>query len=882
MEKRLGEELQFHLERQVSDYVRAGMSEEEAHRKAHLQFGGLEGVKEECREARGTLWAESILQDVRFALRTLRQSPGFTLTVIGTLALGIGANAAIFQLIDAVRLRSLPIKNPQELATVQIEWHNNGIGVIDDFADLTYPLWEQIRQHQEGFSSVFAWSPNDFSVGSQSQRRHTPGLEVSGALFSTLGVTPAKGRLFTREDDHPGCGLPGVVISYRLWQSQFGGKDSAIGSTLWLSGHAIKVIGVTPPQFSGLEVGRTFDVAIPFCSRPVLFPEDTSLTKRDYFWVTVMGRLKPGWNLARASTQLRAVSPGLMEATMPAGYQTSILNRYRNLRLAAYPGGKGVSFLRETYDTSLWLLLGITGLVLLIACANLANLMLARASAREREMAVRLALGAGRRRLIGQLFCEGLVLAFSGAVLGGFLAGIFSKALVLFLNTDRNAVHLDLSTDWRMFAFLSTVAIGTCLLFELAPMLRTSQTEPGAVMRSGSRGMTAGRERFKFHKVLIASQMAVSLVLLVGALLFVRSFWNLMTLDPGFHDSGLLLASIDLSGLHMPPKRQEAFRRNLEEQVRAIPQVQSAAISDHIPLDGSSWTLEVHIEGEKGASKFTWVSPRYFQTLQTPLLAGRDFNNHDTRGSLPVVIVNQTFVRKYLRGVNPIGRTLRTVAEPDYPEAEYEIVGVVKDAKYESLREKIPPQSFAPVTQAPHQGAWVNLFVRSSAEPSAITAAIRERVREIRPEMMPEFRPFHTEVQNGLVRERLMAWLAGFFGGLAALLVTIGLYGVVSYLVLKRKNEIGIRMALGASRYNVIGMMMRQALLLVGVGVAFGLPLSLALGQSARSLLFGMPPHDPVTLLGAVGFLIVVSVLASYLPAWRGTRLSPMTTLRDE
>ncbi len=882
MEKRLQDELQFHLERQVSDYVRAGMSEQEARRKAHLQFGGIEGVKEECREARGTLWAESILSDVRFALRMLRKSPGFTVTVISTLALGIGANAAIFQLLDAVRLRSLPVKNPQELALIQIKG-NKGFGVMDDFDDLTYPLWEQIRQHQRAFSGVFAWAPNNFWIGSPSQPRPTPGLEVSGDLFPVLGVAPWKGRLFTRNDDYPGCGLTGVVISYSLWQNEFGGQNSAIGSKLSISGRAVEVIGVTPPQFSGLEIGRAFDVAIPFCSVPALFPRDNSLTRRDNFWIKVMGRLKPGWTLGTASAQLRAISPGLMEATTPIGYQSSDLNVYRKFRLAAYPGEKGVSSLRRVYDTSLWLLLVMTGLILLIACANLANLMLARGSAREREMSVRLALGASRWRLIYQLLCEGLVLAFSGAVLGGFLANVFSKALILLLSTNQGTVHLDLRVDWRILAFLLVVAIGACLLFELAPMLRISQTEPGMVIRSGGRGMTAGRERFTFQKILIASQMSVSLVLLVGALLFVRSFRNLITLDPGFHDDGILLTSVSLSSLHMPPERSEAIRHGLEEQIRTIPQVQSIATSTHVPLDGSSWTLGVQVGEKKSDSKFTWVSPQYFQTLQMPLLAGRDFTNRDTRGAQPVAIVNQTFVRKFLRGANPLGQTLRTIAEPGYPETEYQIVGIVKDAKYESLREKIPPQSFAPATQTPlGEEPWVNLFIRFSSKPSAVISAIRQKVGEISPELVPEFQMFHTGVQNGLVRERLMALLSGFFGALAVLLAAIGLYGVVSYLVLKRKNEVGIRMALGANRYDVIGMMLRQALMLAGIGVFFGIPLALALGQSARSLLFGMPPYDPATLLGAVGFLIVVSVLASFLPAWRAARLSPMTALREE
>ncbi len=885
LENRLQAELQFHFERQVADNLRAGMSEEEASRQARLQFGGMEQVKEECREARGTLWAETLVQDVRLALRGLKKSPGFTATVICTLALGIGANSAIFQLLDAVRLRSLPVKNPQELVTVQIKGGNSNFGVIDTTVGLSYPLWEQIRQHQQGFSGAFAWATDNFTLGQSPNDRRASGLEVSGDAFRTLGVIPAKGRLFTSSDDHYGCGTPGVVISYGLWQSEFGGRDSVIGKRLVVNGRPIEIIGVTPKGFTGLDVGRSFDFALPICSITTVSPDHIPLMRRDYFWLNVMGRVKPGWTPAHVSSELSALSSGLFEALLPTGYQGTALNQYKRFRLAAYPGSRGVTDLRQTYDTSLWLLLGMTGLVLLIACVNIANLLLARASAREREMAVRLALGASRWRLIRQLLTEGLMLAAGGAVLGAYTAAILSNAVVLLLSNETDPLHLDLSTDWRVIAFTAVIAIGTCLVFDLAPAFRISWAEPNSAMKAGSLQTTAGRGHFSFQRMLVVSQIAVSLVLLIGALLFVRSFWNLTTLNPGFREKGILLAELNWDSINLHGDRRRAFIRELLEQIQSIPHVDSAATSTHVPLQGNGWTSGVRVEGVKGGSTLSWVSSRYFHVMQIPILAGRSFTNRDTRTSHPVAIINQAFARKFFRTTRPIGTTIRTTGDPDVPATEYEVIGVVKDTKYAGLREKIPPQMFAPAAQFPGRESFeceACIFIRFSSQPSPIIAAVRQKVSQLHPGIPTEFHLLQTTIQDGLVRERLMALLSGFFGVLAVLLAVIGLYGVISYIVLRRRHEIGIRMALGATRLHIVGMVMREALMLVAIGAVIGIPLSLALGKSAGSLLFGLQPYDPLTLFAATGLLITVAVLASFWPAQRASRLSPMIALRYE
>jgi predicted permease len=833
-------------------------------------------------DARGLTWLQAALQDLRFALRTLRKSPAFAATALLTLALGIGANTAIFQLLDAVRLRSLPVTDPTSLVKVQIKGGLHGFGWSENDTALSTALWEQIRKQQGAFSGFFAWRGGRYALGDGDRERLAEGVWVSGEMFPSLGIVPVRGRLFTPEDDRPGCGAYGAVISYSLWQREFGGKDSVIGSRIVLYDHPTQVIGVTPPSFFGLDVGKQFEVALPICSLPTFITGDGTLIRRDVFWLQVMGRLKPGWSLQQASAQFDAASQGLFEATVPSGYSASALDSYRGFRLAAYPGRSGISSTGEAYDTSLWLLLGTTGLVLLIACANLANLLLARASTREKEIAVRLALGASSARVLQQLLLESLVLAVSGSVLGMVLASFFSRTVVKFLSTETAPLHLATNIDWRVLCFTAFIAVSTCLLFGLVPALRSSQTEPAAVLKSGGRGMTAGRKRFSFQQTLVVSQIAFSLVLLVGALLFVRSFWNLQTLDPGFREGGVLRVYANFRRLDLAPDRYEIFKRDLLAQITSIPVVESAATSTHVPLDGSSWSLGVRVDRTEGSSKFAWISPGYFRTMQIPFVAGRDFTARDTAQSPPVVIVNETFVKQFLREGNPLGKTVRTNAEPHYPEMEYEVVGVVKDTKYGGLRDEIPPEAFVPAQQYPEKYYFTNVFIRFSATPSATISAVREKFTQLYPEMKLEYHVFQTEIQSGLVRERLMALLSGFFGALAALLAMIGLYGVISYIIAMRRNEIGIRMALGASRQDVIGIVLRQTLGLLALGLGIGLFLAVAATSTARTLLFGLQPSDPLSLIGAAFFLAVVALAASFWPAYRATRYDPMNALRYE
>jgi predicted permease len=868
------------LERELRDHLALEAEEQQDPYAARRALGNAALIKENVRESWGWTWLERLAQDLRYACRGIRQSPGFAAAAVLSLALGIGANTAIFGLIDAVRLRTLPVPKPQELGRIQVRDGIKGWGVSNGDYSLTTPLFQQIRDHQQAFSGVFAWSSDGlFPVGPGLQARMARGLLVSGAYFDLLGIRAAAGRLFTPDDDHTGCADPGVVLSYGMWQSEFGGKNSAIGNRLTILDRRFEVIGVAPEYFTGLDVGKSFDFALPVCAQGVLDRDST--TRRDVFWLTVMGRLKPGWSIGQASDHLRSVSPGLMEATLPSGYTTGYLQRYLQFQLTATPAGTGVSDLRYYYQTPLWLLLGLTTLVLLIASANVANLMLARASSRSREFAVRLALGASRARLLRQSLCESALLAFAGAVCGVGLAQVLSRTIVSFLSTENNTVFLDLGVDWRVLGFTAAVAVGACLLFGLTPAIRALRVEAGVVLQSAGRS-SAGNYRFSAQRSLIVGQVALSLVLVVSALLFIRSFRNLVTLDPGFREAGIVEANFNLRPLNLTRATVKPSQRELLQEIRSVPGVETAATTTFRLLEGGSWTLAVDANSARNYSKFTWVSPGYFETLGIPILAGRDFDANDREESPKTAIVNQTFAHQFFPAENPVGKTFRTVAEPNYPEAQYQIVAVSKDTKYSSLREETPPMIYAPASQFPETVPFLNVFIRSSVSLEAITSAVKGRLSESHPQVIAQFREYKAQIQSGLTRERMMAMLSGFFGALAAALAAIGLYGVIAYIVVRRQGEIGIRMALGADRRRVIAMVMKDVAVLVAIGVVAGVAGALALVKTAQSLLFGLSANDPGTFVAAGLMLMLVAALGSFAPARRASRVDPLTALRCE
>jgi len=867
-------EIAAYLETETADNIARGMRPAEAAAAAHRKFGNPALVREEMYRMNSIGWLESTWQDLRYGARVLRLSPGFALVAILSLALGIGANTAIFQLLDAVRLRSLPVQDPQELAELKIVGGNHGMGLNQQYGELTRPLWQEIRGHQQAFAGMFAWSVNQKYIGRGSDMRHFNQLLVSGDFFRVLGVRPWRGRLLLPEDEGA-CPTSAAVASYAYWQSELGGRDLASGIKLVADNDLVQIVGVTPPEFFGMAVGERFDIARPFCQ-----PKDGM--RRDIFEVSVMGRLRPGWTLERASAEMDALSSGVFEATVPPGRDARSDETYKRFRLAAYPAAGGVSALRETYDRSLWLLLGITGLVLLIACANLANLMLARASAREREIAVRLALGASRSRLFRQLLAESALMAAMGAALGTALAKTLSRVFVWSMSPEGAGVTLQMANDWRVLLFTGAVAVLTCVVFGVAPALRATNSQPAGAMKAGGRGMTAGRERFSLQRLLVVTQISVSLVLLVGALLFVRSFRNLMTFDPGMRESGVTFAFLGFWQSHLAPERWPEFQRQLLEEVQATPGILSAATTTNVPLWGGSWQHGVRIGSAEGNSKFTWVSPDYFATMGIPVVRGRGLSRNDTAASGRVAVVNQTFVRRLLGRANPLGQTLRTSPEPNYPSTVYEIVGVIPDTKYDDLRGETPPMTFAPAAQFPAQGPWTVVMFHSDMPPAAAIAAVKRRIAAKHPDVIAEFADFQKGIRDRLLQERMMAILSGFFGMLAAALAMVGLYGVISYVVARRRNEIGIRLALGAQRGQVVGMVMREAGGLVAIGVIVGSVAALIAGRGASSLLFGLKASDPLTLVAAGVLLAGVAGLASFVPARRAARLDPMVALRWE
>jgi putative ABC transport system permease protein len=827
----------------------------------------------------GTLW-----QDLRYGARLLRLNPAFTVVAVLSLALGVGANTAIFQLLDSVRLRTLPVRDPQELAVVRIADRKGSNGRHEGrYSQITNALWEQIRDRQEGFSSIFAWSADTMNLATSA--RFAQGIYVSGDFFKVLEVQPLLGRVLTSDDDRRGCGADAAVISYGFWQREYGGQPSVLGSKLTLEGHPFPIVGITPPGFFGPEIGRSYDVAVPICSEPVIRGEDSMLDMRHGWWLASMGRLKPGWTIQRATAQLNAISPAILEASIPPVYQPDDVKKFLGNQFAAFPAANGFSDLRHQYENPLWMLLGIAALVLLIACANLANLMLARASAREREVGVRLALGASRWRLLRQMLAESLLLAIAGAAVGAGLAQMLSRFLVAFLSTQGDPLFMDLHPDWRVFGFTAALAILTCVFFGLTPALRSTRVAPVSVLKSAGRGMTSGRERFGLRRILVVSQVALSLVLLVGALLFVRTLHNLVALDPGFRQEGMLVADLNLTNLKVPVARRLDFKRELLARVRALPGVIGAADANIVPISGNSWNEKIWLEGEEKGDSWSWVSrvtPDYFKTMGTKVLAGRDFDGHDTRDSLQVAIVNESFVRKFLHGQNPIGMRFQQQAFVGHASPMFQIVGLVKDSKYSELREDPIPIVYVPMAQEDRPDNYSQFLICSSLPPSVMLPQVKEALLQAGPEMVLDFHVLQAQIRESLIRERLMATLSGFFGFLAVVLATVGLYGVISYIVARRTNEIGIRVALGAQRSDVIAMIMREAGILLAVGVAIGALLSLGVSRTAASLLYGLEPHDPSTVIVAVAVIGLVAAFASFLPAHRAAWLDPMAALREE
>jgi putative ABC transport system permease protein len=819
------------------------------------------------------------MRDLRHALHALRATPIVTMAAVVSLALGIGANTAIFSMLDSLLLRSLPVREPGRLVHVLVARGNAG---------WTNPLWEQIRAHdQELFDGAVAWDMVRFNLSAGGQTNLVDGMYASGSFFGTLGVPAILGRTFAEGDDVDGGGPDGpvAVISYAYWQQQYGGGADVIGRTITLERAPFTIIGVTPPSFLGPTIGQAFQIAIPIGAEAVIRGRESRLDRRDYWWLDVMARLKPGQTIDEAEQAFRGVQPMLRLATPPAGWSAAALLRYLKDPFALEPGAAGTGYLRRQYRRPLEAMMVVVSLVLLIACVNIANLLLARGAARRHEVAIRMALGATRLTVARQWLAESLLLAGAGALAGLMFARWASVLLVRQLSSRPNGVVLDLSFDWRVLGFTAIVAIATAVIFGTVPALRATRIQPNDALKEHGRSVIGAGRQGLGHALVIV-QVALSLVLVVAAGLFIETFTSLATRDLGFDRNAVLIVDIDAARSSVSPTGRADLYDRVRQAAVSVPGVASAAVSDVTPVGGSEWNTDVRVPDGIPASLRDAVayvnalSPDWFRTYGTAIVAGRDFDARDRNGAPSVVIVNETFVRRRLGQASPIGRRLEW-GPVDHPQT-LEVVGVARDAIYSNVHQVPPPTMYVPEAQQKMVGSSISLSVRAAGmAPALLTRDVAAAVNGVDRDLALTFHPLAAQVDAVLIQERLVAMLSGFFGGLALLLAGLGLYGVMSYAVSQRRTEIGVRLALGADPAGVIRLVLRRVGILVTSGVVLGGALSLWLGRFASTLLYGVKAHDPTTLMGAVAVLVSVAVLASALPAWRVSRIDPTTVLRE-
>ena len=877
------DEMRIHLELYQADLRRRGVPEEEARRRALAEFGSVEGRKEECREAVGLRLFDELRGDIGYAVRLLRRSPAFTVVALLSLALGIGANTAIFSLIDTVLVKTLPVQDPQQLFFVD----NTG-GKSGGSNGPPYPCFERLRDHNRFLSGIAAFDERLVKVSIDGVPEQVRGQYASGSYFDLLGIRAIHGRLLTPADDaEPGRGGPDgpvAVISDAFWTRRFARDPSVLGKSIQVGTEWVTIVGVTPPGFFGLQVGVPLDITLP------MMLAGEGLQAKQRWWLSVIARVTPGATVEQARADLEALWDAyLTEVGMPRDKRGGFSG------LVLVPAARGANELRRAYSDPLFIVMGIVGVVLLIGCANVANLLLARATARQNEIAVRLAIGASRSRLIRQLLTEGVVLVSLGAAAGLLFARWGTSFLVAMLAGPAELVVLEPHFDLRVLGFTAGVSLATALLFSLAPSLRATRVDaakPGSAVRSTPQN--------RLGRALVVVQVTLSVVLLCGAALFVRTLHNLSGVAFGFDRDGILTMRVEATvpGRTVAPKTPAEFRadharlgamwRGFMERADQVPGVSSAAVAaDMSPLSGAIRGVRIAIDGpapgpEKGRGiRINQVTDRYFETIGIRLLAGRLFTPRDQSSSLRVAVLNETAARAFFGTESPLGRKVNFPGQR--VEDRFEIVGIVADARYQDLRTPDQPMAYLPLEQAIDPITSAVLSVRGAGDVMRLVPSIRASVAETVPGgFVSGIATIEQQVEMSLVRERMLAFLATFFAVLALLLACIGLYGVMAYRVVRRTREIGIRIAIGARQQSVVWMMVRETLLLVTIGAALGTLASLGVNQFVAAQLFGVTPRDPVAIVVALSVLGCVTLIAGYVPARHASRIDPVKALRAE
>jgi len=892
MEMELDKELRFHVEAQVADKVRAGIPESEARRLSRLEFGGIEQIKEDCRESRGTIWLESIVQDIRYALRQLRRSPGFSITAVLILALGIGAVTAVFSLIDAALLRMLPVQRPEQL--VEFKNINPDFPVNDAFS---YPAFKSFERQTQVLAGAIAFRQLN-KVDLEVNRSSGPavGQLISGSYFPMLGVKAIQGRTILPVDESVGGQSPVAVIGYDYWRTRFALDPGIVGKHVLVNNVPFTIVGVAEPEFYGVQPGEKIDIYIPLTMTVSVFPGFADAggpadVLRAPFrnWLHVMGRLQDGVSREEASAKLEPVFAQSMRVAVAslAGLpfdSPAVRKTFLQCRLRLDPGSQGLAALRRQFSKPLWIVMAIVGLLLLITCANVANLLLARANAREKEIALRLALGVGKQRLMRLLLTESILLGLGGGTIGVGLAYWGNSVLLALIARGRNPVSLNAQPDLTVLGFALGISLSTALIFGTIPAWRAVDVDPSRGLAQNGRYYAGAAMRHRLGKSLVVLQVAISLVLMIGAGLLTRTLVNLRSFYPGFNPQNVLLFSIDPTVIGH--KDVVPLYERLLQRLRTMPGVQSASLSAHEPLSTSVSTTTVKVLGPGGQREdlapvnIEPVGPDYFRAMEIDLLRGRDFLWNDRSGTQKVAVLSESMARHFFGDGDPIGRL---VSIPGWvgDSSWIEIVGEVRDVKVHDLRESGAMMLYLPLFQQPEGGATFEL--RTAMNPAYVQTEALEAVRAIDSRLpLSSVRTLETQLDDSLVSERLVASLSELFGLLALLLTCVGLYGLMAYNVNRRTCEIGIRMALGAERGRISRMVLRETFLLVTCGIAIGLPVAALTARWIASQLFGLKPWDPLTLSAACGLMAAVAIAASYLPARRAASIDPMRALRTE